>query len=198
MLIKEELEKLYKSGLSMQEISAKTGSSYHQVTYWMDKYGIPRRSLSEAIYTKQNPDGNPFEIKELQDRKDFELFNLGVGLFLGEGTKRDKFSIRFTNSDPKIMKLFLRFLREICKVKETKIKAWLNVFDDIKTAEATDFWVKITGIPISRFDKTIIRKNKVGNYKNKSLHGTLTIYVSNKKLKNLMDGWCERTLSCCT
>jgi len=179
----------------MQEISAKTGWSYHQVTYWMKKYQIPRRPISDAIYIKQNPKGNPFKIKKLQNKKDFELFNLGVGLFLGEGTKRDKFGIRFANSDPKIMELFLRFLREICKVKEVKIKAWLNVFDDIKTAEATEFWVKITGIPISRFNKTIIRKNKGGNYRNKSPHGTLTIYVSNKKLKNIMDGWCEKVLT---
>lgn len=178
----------------MQEISAKTGWSYHQVTYWMDKHDIPRRSLSEAIYTKQNPKGDPFKIKKLKTKRDLELFNLGVALFLGEGTKKNKHNVILSNTNPKILKLFLKFLKEICGVESQKIRAALNIFDDVNLEEALNFWQKTMGIPHSMFAMPTIRKSRGGTYKNKSKYGTLTVYVSNTKLKKLIDKYCEETL----
>jgi len=181
----------------MQEIADKTGWNYFQVRYWMVRYGISRRSWSEAIYLKNNPEGNPFKIKKIISKKDIELFNLGIGLFLGEGTKKSKFNVVLANSDPNIINLFLKFLRKICRVKEVKIKAWLNVFDDINVKKATEFWSKKTGVPLSKFSKPAIRKSKGGSYKNKSVYGTISVFVSNIKLKELMDKWCKEAITCC-
>lgn len=179
----------------MQEISDKMGWKYGKIVYWMKKFNIPRRSRSEANYIKYNPKGDPFKIKKLKTKKDIELFNLGIGLFLGEGGKKNKFNLVLPNSDPKILRLFLKFLREICKVNEEKIKAALNIFDDVNLTQAVNFWSKTTDIPLSRFGKTMVRKSKGGTYKNKSLYGTLTIYVANIKLKTLMDKWCQNVLT---
>jgi len=178
----------------MQEIADREKWPYWSVRYWMDKYNIQRRSWSAANYIKYNPSGDPFNIKKLKTKKDIELFNLGVGLFLGEGTKKNKFNVIVTNSDYRILQLYLKFLREICGAEETKIKAALNIFDDINPKKALNFWSKMTEIPTSRFGKTIIRKSRGGSYKNKSVYGTLTIYLANTKLKSLMDGWCKKAL----
>ncbi|MDP2966976.1 MAG: hypothetical protein Q8N87_01010 [bacterium] len=196
--IKEKIVNLYQRGLSMQEIADKTGWKHGKVVYWMHKFGISRRSRSEANYIKYNPTGDPFEIKKLKTKKDIELFNLGIGLFLGEGTKRNKFNVTLANSNPEILRLFLKFLREICGVNETKIKAALNIFDDVNLTQALNFWSKVTNIPLSRFGKTMVRKSRGGTYKNKSLYGTLTIYVPNIKLKTLMDKWCKKALTHCS
>jgi len=195
MISKEKLEKLYESGLSMMEIGKEVGYSLSGVKYWMDKYNIPRRHRDEANYLKYNPQGDPFKIKRLNNKEDRELFNLGIGLFLGEGTKKSKFNIVFTNSDPQIIKLFLKFLRKICGVDERKIKAALNIFDDINIKEIINFWSKETNIPLSRFMKTNIRKSRGGTYKNKNQYGTLAIYVSNTKLKSIMDKWSKNILT---
>jgi hypothetical protein len=195
MITKEKLEKLYNKGLSMMEIAVKTGCSNSGVRYLAEKYNIPRRSRSEANYLKYNPVGNPFKIKKLKTKKDLELFNLGIGLFLGEGTKKNKYNVALANSDPGIIKLFLVFIRQICGVKDFKIKAALNIFDDMNLNEALNFWQKETGIPHLRFATSIIRKSKGGTYKNKSKYGTLTVYVSNMKLKALMDEWCQDALT---
>lgn len=193
---KINLRRLYfKNKHSTAEIAKIFGYSENKINYWLRKYKIKKRSISEAIYTKNNLGGDPFKIKKLKTRKDIELFNLGVGLFLGEGTKRSKYSVVLANSNPKILKLFLEFLRDICRVNEGKIKAALNIFDDIDIKKAINFWNEVTGISISRFSKTIIRASKGGTYKNKSRYGTLTLYVSNTKLKALMDNWCENALS---
>jgi transposase-like protein len=83
MLAKETLVELYyNQKLSMAEIAKKLGVSNSNVYYWMGKYGIPRRTRSEAIYIKQNPKGDPFKIKELKTKEDVELFTLGVGLYI--------------------------------------------------------------------------------------------------------------------
>jgi len=191
MITKEQLKRLYNKGLSMMEIATKVGISNSGVKYLAEKYNIPRRSRSEANYLKYNPAGNPFKIKKLKTKKDIELFNLGIGLFLGEGTKKNKFNVAFANSDQQILKLFLKFLREICGVEERKIKAALNIFNDVDGEEAVNFWSKMTKIPVNRFNTITIRKSKGGTYKNKSRWGTLTIYIPNVKLKAIMDEWCK-------
>ncbi|MBU3964305.1 hypothetical protein KJ591_00035 [Patescibacteria group bacterium] len=85
MIAKEKLEKLYKSGLSIQGIVDKTDWSYHQVIYWMDKYNIHRRSRSEANYVKYNPNGDPFKIKENLTKNEVALKGLGLGIYWGDG-----------------------------------------------------------------------------------------------------------------
>lgn len=190
--MKKEIEKLYKSGLSMAEISDKIGLGYGKIVYCMQKFNIPRRSMSEATYVKRNPEGDPFRIKKIKAKKDIELFNLAIGLFLGEGDKKSIHSVKLANSDPKILGIFLRFLREICNVDESKIRAELNIFDDVSTENALDFWQKATKLQKLQFRSLIVRPaNKKGTYKSKSLYGTLSIYVSNSKLKRIIDGWCE-------
>ena len=175
----------------MMEIAEKTHLSYHQVVYWMKNYNISRRTRSEANYLKYNPIGDPFRIKKIKTKRDSKLFNLGIGLFLGEGTKKNKFSVMLSNSDPKIIKLFLAFLTNICGVQRDKLKAALNVFDDVDLQEALNFWQKETKIPKERFTKSTIRKARDGTYKNKSKYGTITVYISNTKLKQFIDKCCN-------
>jgi len=191
MISRQKLERLYRSNFSMMEIAEKTHLSYHQVVYWMKNYNISRRTRSEANYLKYNPIGDPFRIKKIKTKRDSKLFNLGIGLFLGEGTKKNKFSVILSNSDPKIIKLFLAFLTNICGIQRDKLKAALNVFDDVDLQEALNFWQKETKIPKERFTKSTIRKARDGTYKNKSKYGTITVYISNTKLKQFIDKCCN-------
>jgi len=191
MISRQKLERLYRSNFSMMEIAEKTHLSYHQVVYWMKNYNISRRTRSEANYLKYNPIGDPFRIKKIKTKRDSKLFNLGIGLFLGEGTKKNKFSVMLSNSDPKIIKLFLAFLTNICGIQRDKLKAALNVFDDVDLQEALNFWQKETKIPKERFTKSTIRKARDGTYKNKSKYGTITVYISNTKLKQFIDKCCN-------
>ena len=194
MLAKETLTEFYcNQKMSMAEVAKYLGVPYKTVVYWMSKHGIPRRTRSEAIYIKQNPKGDPFKIKELKTKEDFELFTLGVGLYIGEGSKT-KDSVALANSDSRIIKAFLKFLRELCGVDEAKIKTELNIFDDVDLEAAIDYWMEVTQIPKSRFGKPIVRKSRGGTYKNKSKYGTLTINVCNTKLLAKILSWCDEML----
>lgn len=189
MLAKETLVELYcNQKMSMAEIAEHLGVPYKTVVYWMSKHGIPRRTPSEATYVKRNPDGDPFKIKELKTKEDFELFALGVGLYAGEGKKSGLY-VGLGNTDSRVIKTFLAFLRKICQVDEAKISAELNIYDDVDLESAIKYWVEVTNIPKTRFSKSIVRKSRGGTYRNKSIYGTLTVKVCNTKLLAQILSW---------
>ena len=67
-----------------------------------------------------------------------ELFFIGVVLYWGEGYKRPivrkgkvktYHSVVLSNSDPLLIKIFLRFLREICGVEENFIRVNIHAYE---------------------------------------------------------------------
>lgn len=56
----------------------------------MDKYQIKRRSISDAIYHKHNPKGDPFKVKPINNIEEAQLLGMGLGLYWGEGNKANK------------------------------------------------------------------------------------------------------------
>src|SRR5665213_633896 len=122
-LQRQQLESLYlDDGLSMMEISNLLNCSNHKVVYWMDLYKIKRRSISDAVYQKNHPDGDPFDIKPIKTKKDIKLLGMGVGLYWGVGNKANKTSIRLGNTDPALLRVFMKFLIELLGVKKADLR----------------------------------------------------------------------------
>lgn len=116
-----------------------------------------------------------------------DLSLLGASLYLCEGTKERSlkrggkiFAVEFTNTDPRVVKIFLRFLREIIGADESRIKAELFSYPDLNERELKKFWSKVTKIPSNRFQKTIIFKQKTSLFK-PSPFGTVKIRYSHKE-----------------
>ncbi len=188
MLRKEQLEKLYQRGFSAKEIANKVGYSESGVRYLLSKYSIPRRTISEAIYVKNNPRGDPFKIKENLSFEEAKLLGLGLGIFWGEGNKRSKCSVRVGNSDPKLIRKFIEFLDKICGVGKEKLKFNLQIFSDLSEDEVVDFWMDELKIERVQFFKVIITPYRsLGNYNHKSNYGVITINFNNTKLKKIID-----------
>ncbi|MFH1864227.1 MAG: hypothetical protein ABIJ85_05010 [bacterium] len=184
-IIKKQLINLYVSGKSMAEIATFLNCSIHKIEYWMEKYGIKRRSRSEATYIKRNPDGDPFKIKTKLSKDDKFLFGLGIGIYWGEGTKVSKHSLRVANTDPGIIKAFVKFLTEICQLRRDKISYSIICFNDTDPNIARNFWAQELKISPDKFGKiTQIPKQGKGTYKKKSLYGVCTVRASNIKLRN--------------
>lgn len=190
--MKERMMGLYQKGLSMQEISDRVGGSAHKVSYWLDKCNIPRRSPSEAAYAKWNPDGDPFKIKVTFNKKEELLKGIGLGLYLGEGNKSSKAAVRLGNSDPKIIRLFRKFLIEIYGIKKDKLKYSLLLFNDADKRKAIDFWTKELGLTPSQIRSiTSLKPRGKGTYKKKSMTGVLIFEFNNTKLKKEIDKMVE-------
>lgn len=188
MVNKSRLEELYlRKGKSMKDIANLLSCSLHKVNYWMDKYQIKTRSISDAIYLRNNPDGDPFVFRQPNTAGQWELYGFGLGLYWGEGTKADKGSVRLGNSDPGIIKKFMEFLILIFGVKREDFKFGLQLFADINKREAMDFWTKSLRINERQFYKVTVSPSvSQGTYRKKAKYGVLTVYYHNKKLRNLL------------
>ena len=171
----------------MQEIAGILACSLNTVVYWMKRHQIPSRSHSEATYVKRNPEGDPFCFKPPKTKKEIELFGTGIGLYWGEGNKANVNSIRLGNTDPKLIQKFMEFLVIIFGIKEEDLTFSLQLFTDIDSEVALDFWIKNLNIQRSQINKPIITPSgAVGTYRKKSQYGVLTVMYHNKKLRNLL------------
>lgn len=189
-LTQDTLISLYSSGLSMQQIAKKYSVSIHKVVYWMEKYNIPRRSTSEAIYLWNNPDGDPFVFKPPETLEMARLFGLGVGLYWGEGNKLNKTSVRLCNTDPHLIKTFMMFLENLFCVDRNDLKFGLQIFTDIDPLEATNFWIKNLEVKEEQFYKTTITiSHSIGTYRKKSRFGVIMLNYHNRKLRDLLVGF---------
>lgn len=187
-LSKKELESLYiKNKKSVSEIAKFFNCSENKINYWLSKYKIIKRNISEAIYIKNNPKGDPFKIILPKTIEEAKLFGMGLGLYWGEGNKANKNTIRLGNSDSSLLKIFIKFLIKFFKIKKEDLKFHLHIFSDIDIIEAKDYWMNKLKIKESQIYKPFIAKSdKVGTYKNKSKHGVMTVYYGNVKLKKIL------------
>jgi len=187
MIPKPILLKKYNAGNSMQEIATGLRCSLHKVKYWMDKHKIPTRTISEAIYTKRNPDGDPFKVKAPANKEESFLKGLGLGLYWGEGTKANKVSVRLGNTDPVLIDHFIKFLVKCYEVEKEDMKFGLQLFNDINPQEALRFWKDHLKVNKNQFQKVVVTPPRgVGTYKKKVKYGVLTVYYNNKKLRDII------------
>jgi len=131
------------------------------------------------------------------------LFFIGIALYWAEGYKRPRFikgrevtnhSISLTNSDSKLIKIFLEFLRKICKVPERKIRANLRIFKHLNENEVLNYWIKETQISKENFSKTYlgISKSSLGKRPfNRLPYGVIQIRISDTNLFHRIIGWIE-------
>jgi hypothetical protein len=172
---------------SMMEIATSLGCSVHKIEYWMDKHKIKRRTISEAIYQKHNPNGDPFIVKRVTTKRDHKLLGIGLGLYWGEGTKADKYSIRLGNSDPALLRMFMMFLIELFGIEKDDLRFGLQIFTDINPDEALGFWTRELDVKSSQFYKVIVTiSGSLGTYRKKSLYGVATVHYHNKKLRDIV------------
>lgn len=105
-----------------------------------------------------------------------DLWLFGVGLYLGEGTKKIE-SVRITNSDPRVIKIAVKWFIEVIGLSISNLTLSLHSYPDNDIDEDIEYWSVVSGIPISQFGKTQIdnRKDKHGKYK--LPHGTVQLRV---------------------
>ena len=122
-----------------------------------------------------------------------ELLLVGISLYWTGGYKRPVFHqgkartyhpISFTSADPQKVKIFLRFLREVCGVPEEKVVVDIRINNNQNEPHLLEFWRKTTNLPFSSFKKSY-RSNRSFPY------GTVQIRVNETTLFHTIMGWIE-------
>jgi len=185
---KKILAQLYlREKKSSAEIAKQYKCSENRINYWLSMHKIKKRSISEAVYLKHNPNGDPFLIHSPKTKDESFLYGLGLGLYWGEGTKRNKNAIRLGNTDPRLIKKFVEFLEYFYNVPKTKFRFGLQIFSDMSPQKAIHFWMNEINFPRKQFGKIIVTPARsIGTYREKTKYGVLTVYVSNTKLRNIL------------
>ncbi|MDP3901007.1 MAG: hypothetical protein Q8Q38_01550 [bacterium] len=118
------------------------------------------------------------------------LFLAGLMLYWAEGDKSDENEqIKFTNSDPEMIRVMMCWFRKVCVVPEEKFRISLHVHELHCRSDMEDYWSRVTKVPLTQFHKTYIKQTSLRYRKNHLYNGTCAIRVSNRDLFRRMKGW---------
>ncbi|MAF80239.1 hypothetical protein CL629_04135 [bacterium] len=214
---KEKATKMRDAGYSYNLISEKLDITKSTLSNWFkDRPFAPnKRVLGRIRYaparggavrhnrrmeeTSQLKQEGKREVGNLTRR---DLFLLGLGIYIGEGSKSYEFA-QVINSDPRIIKLAIRWFQDACGVPLSHIKVLLYLYPDNKTEECIRYWIKVTNLPASNFQNPIIdaRTNKLRIKRRKLPYGTARITIVSKgkpefgvRLHRKIMGWIEGAL----
>jgi hypothetical protein len=110
-----------------------------------------------------------------------DLFIAGIALYWGEGFKnRHEHRLGFCNSDPGMIKFYIKWLEKSFGIKKDSIIARLTLNDSYKdrTEEIGNYWLSIAGLKKNQFTKTFYQQTKwKKQYSDDNYHGVLRIHV---------------------
>ena len=75
-------------------------------------------------------------------------------LYWCEGNKNGDTLVRFTNSDPQLIKIFLSLLRRGFDIVEAKFRALIHLHQYHDEKKQKKLWHEITNIPLNQFNRT--------------------------------------------
>lgn len=96
------------------------------------------------------------------------LFTLGCSLYWAEGTKKNnRNAVHFSNSDLKMLHIFILFLTKSLGIHKDKIVLYINCYTDIHTKEEIEkYWLDNLNIKRKNMRKTMVN-NISNNSKNR-------------------------------
>lgn len=104
-------------------------------------------------------------------------------LYWAEGGKTDG-NMKFTNTDPELMSLFISLLRKHYEIDETRFRIGLQVHSYHDPKQALEFWSKKLNIPIPQFWKIYLkpRSGKKQEYR-KNFYGICNLHYASSAIQ---------------
>jgi len=127
---------------------------------------------------------------EIQSMGLSELRMIGAMAYWAEGSKTLDSVVKFTNTDPDLILLMVRWLREVCNVPRDKLRLHIRLHPGEDAAGVERMWSAVTGIPRDQFYRTTLKKSESGGKtKRKIRWGIVSIIVCDTKLFYRIKGW---------
>lgn len=212
---------LRKRGTSIRDIELSLGISRSTLSGWFKDIKLTKSqyaSLKEkrdnalvnarkkAIVWHNKQKTNRLKFAENEANK--TLLQVGVGqqavelalafLYLGEGFKKSP-TTGMGNSDPLILKFFLKVLLDVYKIDIKKIGFYLHLRADQDPSKMKKYWAKELGAPIDRFKKISRDWRTVGKKTYKNYKGVCVIDCGNiavqRKLVYISRKFCEKIIN---
>lgn len=197
--VREKARELRLKGMTYDQIQVELGCSKSSISLWVRDLPKPeprytdeeRRALMNAglAHLRATQDQERQETKqsacaEIGRLSDRELLIAGVALYWAEGAKDKPYRrcevLQFINSDPNVIKVYLRWL-ELLGVTRERMHFRVSIHESADASEAERFWADLAGVDTSVFQKVTLKKhNPRTNRKNTAdtYRGCLVIYVT--------------------
>ena len=222
--LKQHAVDLRTKGLSYSEILGQIPVAKSTLSLWLQEVGLSKKqkqrltekrrlsALRGAQRRKSDRIQRTAEIhaealKDLNSLSRRELWLLGVALYWAEGSKeKEGFAgsgVNFSNSDSRMVGLFIQWLREVCLVETSRINFQIYIHENSlhRVSEVQSYWSMATGFPVESFDKVYFKRNKLRT-KRKNVgnlyYGLLRVKVSASSVLNRkVAGWVNAICKYC-
>lgn len=218
--LKQEAISLRKIGNSIRDVEISLGIPRSTLSGWFKSVELTHRqkinlknrhkenlikAREKAIIWHNNQKIN--RIMDAERKADTLLLNiksnkniieLGLAmLYLGEGAKKSP-TTSIGNSDPLILKFFLKILTNIYEIKINKIAFYLHLRSDQNPRYMKKYWSGELNVPIERFGKVSIDKRTLKTKTYSHYKGVCVINCGNvaiqRKLVYIGRKFCKKTI----
>lgn len=158
---------------------------------------LMRISQTETIYANCKKD-----IQQISNR---ELFLLGIALYWAEGSKKIKgrvgTMIDFANSDPDMLKLFIKWLNTFTDIDKKDINLRLHIHEvhRINENKYKTYWSEYLGVPSEQFMKSNFKKHNPKTKRSntgENYRGLVSVRVKKStELNRRILGWIHAIIS---
>ncbi len=216
--LKEQAIALRRQGLSYREIMESVPVAKSTISVWLHSVGLSkcqkqRLTEKKLAAIQKGADAKKQQriastkaimaeaIQEVSTISRHELWLIGVMLYWAEGSKEKEYrpsgQVKFTNTDPDMICLFLRWLKEICgkTLDDIIFSIYIHDLQKQRTLEIVEFWANTIGCSKEDLRRVYYKK---GNPKTKrkntgaAYHGTLVLRVkSSTALTRRIAGWTQ-------
>jgi predicted transcriptional regulator len=198
---REEARRLRREeGLSVKELAGLLGVSKSSVSLWVrdieltnEQRAVLRNRMRTGCAGSSWVVARATERRKQAQRQGREIARCGSALhaagcmlYWAEGS-RNRNAVRFTNSDPEMIRFFARFLRGCFRVPDDRFRVTCNLFADhvARQVEIEQFWLDLLGLP-----RTCLCKSSVNVYsryskkkrRNKLPYGTCRLGVHDTQI----------------
>lgn len=206
-LLRLKARKLRKRGISVKKIAQTLGISKSTASEWVRDVILTVEQLETlrqaslkggelgrikgAFVQKQRrirliEDLKKLGIEQLSGLASREFMVAGLALYWGEGNRKSNRGVSFCNSDPRMVKFFIRWLTDCfgVAIHELRCRVGINLIHHKRDKIVKEYWSEVTNIPLEQFRNTSFKRVKNKKvYENFNEHyGTLTVEVAKSRV----------------
>lgn len=209
---REQARDLRRKGKSINQIVREAGLSKASVSIWVRDIvltetqkkkiseqgrsveSIERRRINRLFNEKQKRQIIIDEAtKDIDSISLPELKIIGSMLYWAEGRKRGQRTVGFSNSDPDVIRIMMKFFRKLCGVEEGRFRGHIHIHSHLNVNKAEKYWSEVTNIPRKQFYKTYSKPSISSKGKFDHLpYGTFDLCVCDTRLFLTIMGWIQK------
>src|SRR4051794_10064520 len=157
---RERARELRAEAWTLDEIAAELGVSKSSVSLWVRAVEFDPRPRSAArrrgpnVLQRAKSEEIERLLREGRERigtlNERDLLIAGTALYAGEGFKH---KLGMANSDPRILVLFVTWLRRYFVIDEGRLRVTMYLHQGLDLGAATAYWSDLLAIPETQFNK---------------------------------------------